>query len=369
MATLKIKNLSKTIGSTKILEDVNISANDGEFLILVGPSGSGKSTILRTIAGLETPSLGSIFIDNNDITACSPKDRDIAMVFQNYALYPHLSVFENIAFPLKMKKVDSSKIKELVEKTADLLGVKKYLTKKPRELSGGERQRVALGRAIIRNPKLFLMDEPLSNLDAKLRTHMRAELLSLHKTLKSTIIYVTHDQIEALTMGDRIVILNQGKVQQIGSPEEVYKSPVNIFVASFIGNPAMNFFDFKVLSANEVLLFDEKFIVTFPQNIYQSLLNHNLINKNLILGLRPEHLLVGEKSGLPMINGEIDLLEMLGSEYLVYVKGVKKSGKTNSFSLKVSDASGLTLGKNVKISFDFSNTHFFNADTSERIFL
>lgn len=369
MATLKIKNLSKTIGSAKILEDVNISANDGEFLILVGPSGSGKSTILRTIAGLETPSLGSIFIDSNDITACSPKDRDIAMVFQNYALYPHLSVFENLAFPLKMKKVDLSEIKKLVEKTADLLGVKKYLSKKPKELSGGERQRVALGRAIIRNPKLFLMDEPLSNLDAKLRTHMRAELLSLHKSLKSTIVYVTHDQIEALTMGDRIVILNQGKVQQIGTPEEVYKYPVNIFVASFIGNPAMNFFDFKILSSNEVLLLNEKVTVSIPQNIYQSFVSQNLINKNLILGVRPEHILAGEKSGFLGVTGEIDLLEMLGSEYLVYVKCPEASGKENVISLKVLDGNGFSIGKKIKMSFDFTNAHFFNADTSERISL
>ena len=217
MATLKLKNLSKSYGNTKVLDDININVQDGEFIVLVGPSGSGKSTILRTIAGLERPTLGEIQINNKTVNDIPPKDRDIAMVFQNYALYPHMSVYENLAFPLKMKNTDKRTTEKSVNETAELLGIKKYLSKKPKELSGGERQRVALGRAIIRKPQLFLMDEPLSNLDAKLRTQMRSELLKLHKTLSSTVIYVTHDQIEALTMGNKIAVLNYGEMQQIGT--------------------------------------------------------------------------------------------------------------------------------------------------------
>lgn len=369
MSTLKIKNLSKTIGSTKILDDVNISVNDGEFLILVGPSGSGKSTILRTIAGLESPSSGNILIDSKDITELSPKDRDIAMVFQNYALYPHLTVFENLAFPLRVKKINSSEITKLVDRTSDLLGVKKYLSKKPKELSGGERQRVALGRAIIRNPKLFLMDEPLSNLDAKLRTHMRAELLSLHRSLSSTIVYVTHDQIEALTMGDRIVILNSGKVQQIGTPEEVYKYPVNTFVASFIGNPSMNFFSCKVFAENEISFLGVKSNIPVPVNIYKSLLKNDLIGKDIVVGVRPENLMPVHKSDKPLISGKVDLLEMLGSDYLVYVRCFDPEKKDFNVSLKVSESSGFSPGQTIKVSFSFEDAHFFNAANSERIII
>ena len=242
MTKLQIKNLSKNFGNTKILENINLEINEGEFVVLVGPSGSGKSTILRIIAGLETPSTGEVLINNKVINDLKPKDRDIAMVFQNYALYPHMSIFDNLAFPLKMKNIDKKIIDKSVNDISSMLGINHYLAKKPKELSGGERQRVALGRAIIRKPELFLMDEPLSNLDAKLRTQMRAELLKLHKSLSSTVIYVTHDQIEALTMGNKIAVLNHGEMQQVGTPSEIYNNPRNIFVAGFIGNPGMNFF-------------------------------------------------------------------------------------------------------------------------------
>lgn len=247
MASVRFDSVGKVYGAgSRALCDFTLDIEDGEFVVLVGPSGCGKSTTLRILAGLEEPTEGRVFIDGNDITETEPSKRDIAMVFQNYALYPHMSVFDNMAFSLKMKKAPREKVLESVEEAAEILGISDYLTRKPRELSGGQRQRVAVGRAIVRHPKVFLFDEPLSNLDAKLRVQMRNELSRLHSRLKATMIYVTHDQAEAMTLGDRIVVLKDGWIQQVAPPLEVYDNPVNRFVGGFIGSPAMNFLGCRV---------------------------------------------------------------------------------------------------------------------------
>ena len=349
MTKLQIKNLSKNFGNTKILDNINLEIAEGEFVVLVGPSGSGKSTILRIIAGLEILSFGEVFLNNKVINDLKPKDRDIAMVFQNYALYPHMSIFDNLAFPLKMKNVTREIIQKSVNDIAALLGIQKYLSKKPKELSGGERQRVALGRAIIRKPQLFLMDEPLSNLDAKLRTQMRSELLKLHKSLSSTVIYVTHDQIEALTMGNKIAVLNHGKIQQVRTPEEIYNNPVNAFVGGFIGNPGMNFFDLNIMQ-------DHKLKKELDSQ-----------GKEIILGIRPEHLYINPEKNQEKditFNAEIDLIEMLGNEFLIYADS---SSQKPHFSIKVTENKNLKRGDSIKVSIDLSKAHFFDKNTGERI--
>jgi multiple sugar transport system ATP-binding protein len=366
MAKLQIKNLSKTFGNSKILDSVDISVKDGEFIILVGPSGSGKSTILRLISGLDSPSSGNIYIDEKDVTTLLPKNRDIAMVFQNYALYPHMTIYENLAFPLKIKNIDKTIIESTVNEVSEMLGIKKYLSKKPKELSGGERQRVALGRAIIRKPKIFLMDEPLSNLDAKLRTQMRAELLRLHKSLSNTIIYVTHDQIEALTMGDRIVVLNQGKIQQIGTPQEVYNTPNNIFVASFIGSPSINLLDFKIIDLNNIVLNGKPFKFSTPQDTYSGLMSKYLINKDLILGARPENLNIKSTSSL-MLSGKIELIEMLGNEYLLYVRLDDTFSKRSLISVRLHGHCSYLRGNEITLYLDVSSSHLFNSMDTQRI--
>ena len=367
MTKLQLKNISKSFGNTKVLEDININVAQGEFIVLVGPSGSGKSTILRVIAGLENPDSGEIEINNKTINNLPPKDRDIAMVFQNYALYPHMNVFDNISFPLKMKNAPRESIEKAVNETSELLGIKHYLMKKPKELSGGERQRVALGRAIIRKPELFLMDEPLSNLDAKLRTSMRSELLKLHKTLSSTVIYVTHDQIEALTMGNKIIVLNKGKIQQIGTPNEIYNCPINTFVAGFIGTPAMNFFNFKITNNSKVSFLDETLNLKLDDSLVKSLEQKGLINKNLILGIRPEHISLTPSGTTPKNNeinlsATIDLLEMLGNEYIIYAKNNK-----TSFSIKVFGDCNFRQNDKITVSIDPQKAHYFDNDSTNRI--
>ncbi len=362
MSKLQIKNLTKNFGNTKILEDLNLKIEEGEFVVLVGPSGSGKSTILRIIAGLETPSTGEVLINNEIINDLKPKDRDIAMVFQNYALYPHMNVFDNLAFPLKMKNIDKKTINKSVNDISSMLGIQHYLTKKPKELSGGERQRVALGRAIIRKPQLFLMDEPLSNLDAKLRTQMRAELLKLHKTLSSTVIYVTHDQIEALTMGNKIAVLNHGKMQQVGTPSDIYNNPTNTFVAGFIGNPGMNFFDLKIIDDSKIMFYDQ--IITLNPKISLIPKEKDLLNKKIILGVRPEHLFVTQEKDITF-NATIDLIEMLGNEFLIYAN--LKTGGSN-FSIRLTENSALKRNEQIKVAIDLSKALFFNEDTGKRIY-
>ena len=282
---LKLKNISKSFGDVKIIEDLDLNIKPEEFLVLVGPSGSGKSTIIRIIAGLESQNSGTISLDGNHIENTQPKDRNVSMVFQNYALYPHKTVYDNLAFPLNMAKEEESKIKPRVNEIAKKLELDEYLKRKPKELSGGQRQRVALGRAMIRSPKVFLMDEPLSNLDAKLRAQMRTEIHRLHKELKNIFIYVTHDQIEALTLGQRIAVIDKGVIQQIDSPEEIYNNPRNTFVASFIGSPPAN-----------LLSLDPK----------------------KITGIRPEFLGITKSPDSKELNVKIKHIELLGSEYLIY---------------------------------------------------
>lgn len=333
MAGVILKNVNKIYeNKNRVIEDLNLEIIDGEFLVLVGPSGCGKSTILRMIAGLEGINIGAILIDNKIVNNTHPKDRDIAMVFQNYALYPHMTVYDNMAFGLKMRKFKKDEIDRRVKEAAAILDLGELLTRKPKQLSGGQRQRVALGRAIVREPKVFLMDEPLSNLDAKLRSQTRFELKQLHKRLGATFIYVTHDQVEAMTMGDRIVILDKGVIQQVGTPEEVYHSPENIFVGGFIGSPAMNFIDAKV------------------------------INKEGILGIRPEHFSVGQTGG---INFKVipELVETLGSEKLVYFTLSDKK-----VTAKVSSEQEVTAGSEIVFSVVPSKMILFDEKTGKRIF-
>lgn len=287
MSSVILKNVVKTYEKNRVIDNINLTINDKEFLVLVGASGCGKSTLLRMIAGLEDITQGEIYIDNKKVNNVHPKDRDIAFVFQSYALYPHMTVRENIAFGLKMRKVDKATIEQKVEEAAEILNLKEYLDRKPKQLSGGQRQRVALGRAIVRNPKVFLMDEPLSNLDAKLRVQMRSEIKKLHNKLQTTFIYVTHDQTEALTMGDRVVVLDKGIIQQADTPQQIYNNPANMFVAGFIGSPQMNFID------GEMLSFDN----------------------NIIAGIRPEKMICG---GDIKINSKIEMTELLGSEKIVW---------------------------------------------------
>ena len=358
MPKLIIKNLSKSFGDTKVLDDINLSVNEGEFVVLVGPSGSGKSTILRLIAGLEESSEGEILINNKIVNDFHPKDRDVAMVFQNYALYPHMNVYDNLAFPLKMKKEKKEQIQKAVDETAELLHIRSHLYKKPKELSGGERQRVALGRAIIRKPQLFLMDEPLSNLDAKLRTIMRGELLKLHKTFSTTVVYVTHDQIEALTMGSKIAVLNNGKIQQIGTPHDVYNKPANIFVAGFLGSPGMNLFDFKLIDDSTVLFQNE--VVRLKH-----VSSRNLFGKDLILGIKPEQMILSQTGDINF-SASVDLVEMLGNEYLIYATPKIYKGK-NPISIKLPSPCDFKPNDEITVSIDFKKVHYFDKTSGERI--
>ncbi|MFA6598121.1 MAG: sn-glycerol-3-phosphate ABC transporter ATP-binding protein UgpC [Ignavibacteriaceae bacterium] len=323
MANVTLSNICKDYGKgNRVVTNVSIEIKDKEFVVLVGPSGCGKSTTLRMIAGLEDISSGELLIDGKAMNSIPPKDRDIAMVFQNYALYPHMSVFDNISFGLKIRKFSKEEIIKRVNVAAKILGLEEYLKRKPKELSGGQRQRVALGRAIVRQPKVFLFDEPLSNLDAKLRVQMRTEISKLHKKLEATIIYVTHDQIEAMTMGDRIVVMNRGIVQQVAPPIELYQKPVNKFVAGFIGSPAMNFIH-GTISKNENLLFtsDKGSLVFEVPQVDKSRLS-NYEGRKTWVGFRPEDIYDSsstlDTSNFAKINTKIDLVEPMGNETFIY---------------------------------------------------
>ena len=311
MSKIVIKNLEKTFGDNKVINNFNIDINDGEFIVLVGPSGCGKSTLLRMISGLESINQGEIFLDEKLINNLLPSKREIAMVFQSYALYPHMSVFENMSFGLKMEKINKDEINQKVNDAAATLQIKDLLERKPKQLSGGQRQRVAIGRAITRNPKVFLFDEPLSNLDAALRSEMRVEISKLHKKLKSNIIYVTHDQIEAMTLADRIVVLNKGIIEQFGTPAEIYSDPNNIFVAEFIGSPKMNIIKInkeQIVNSNTIELFKNK--ITFE--------NFNFKDE-IYLGVRPEDISI--KNDLEIkLDVKIDLIENLGFEKIIYAR-------------------------------------------------
>ena len=353
MASLSLKNINKIYdNNVQAVFDFNIDINDGEFIVLVGPSGCGKSTTLRMIAGLEDISSGQLIIDDQDVTKTPAKDRDIAMVFQNYALYAHMTVYENMAFSLTLRKENPNIIHEKVLAAAEILGLTDQLNKKPKQLSGGQRQRVAMGRAIVRTPKVFLFDEPLSNLDAKLRGATRREILLLHKRLGTTMIYVTHDQTEALTLADRIVCMSMGYVQQIGTPLELYDTPANIFVASFIGLPPMNFFNGKIENGQFVC---PQF--SAPLNEDQKILLASYENKSAVLGVRPENIVPDENG---YINIKVTLNENLGQTTLVHgnVNGHKLTAKFREWS-------NYKYGDEVLTSIN--NMHFFDAETTNAI--
>lgn len=365
MATLTLKNINKIYpNGVQAVFDFCLEVKDKEFIVFVGPSGCGKSTTLRMIAGLEEITTGELWIDDRLVNDKAPKDRDIAMVFQSYALYPHMSVYENMAFGLKLRKVPKDEIDKKVKAAAEKLGLTTYLDRKPKALSGGQRQRVALGRAIVRNPKVFLMDEPLSNLDAKLRVQMRGEIIKLHTGLASTTIYVTHDQIEAMTMASRIVVMKDGYIQQVGSPKEIYDNPVNLFVAGFIGTPPMNFINGKV---------DEKgFFVNrdcslrVPDDKLRVLKDKGYIGENVILGVRPEDIhddeVIIETCRDSKIHCKVALSELLGAETNIHsvVNG-------SQICAKVDARADLKLGDEIDLALDMNKCHFFDPKTELRI--
>lgn len=309
MAEVTLKGIKKAYDSNVVIEDIDLEIKDKEFLVLVGASGCGKSTILRMIAGLEDITDGEIYIGDRKVNKVAPKDRDIAFVFQSYALYPHMTVKENIAFGLKMRKFKEDVIERKVKEAAEILNLSELLDRKPRQLSGGQRQRVALGRAIVREPKVFLMDEPLSNLDAKLRVQMRSEIKKLHEKLQTTFIYVTHDQTEALTMGDRIVVLDKGVIQQVDTPDNIYKNPSNIFVAGFVGSPQMNFLDATII--NDTMVIGD--IPIHPTEEQKIAIGNR---RNIVIGVRPENM--SNPDGEIKLVVKVDMTEMLGSEKIVY---------------------------------------------------
>jgi multiple sugar transport system ATP-binding protein len=366
MATMSLQNINKIYpNGVQAVFDFTLDIKDGEFIVFVGPSGCGKSTTLRMIAGLEEISSGKLYIDNQFVNNLAPKDRDIAMVFQNYALYAHMSVYHNMAFSLTLRKEESDLIHERVMWAAEILGLKPYLNRKPKELSGGQRQRVALGRAIVRDPKVFLLDEPLSNLDAKLRGQMRKELKELHHRLGVTMIYVTHDQIEALTLADRIVVMKDGFVQQIATPDELYTKPINLFVANFIGAPPMNFFDAKIDLNGFVMINDVKIDIT-NVSTYQALKQKGYFGKNIVLGVRPEHIRT-ERPGKNNVDkghlAKVELYELLGSDALVHFK----IGAKNVIS-KIDSREVLIPGENAYFDFDVEHLYYFDKETEVCIY-
>ena len=355
MAKVELYDVCKVYkGNVKAVSDFNLKIKDGEFVIFVGPSGCGKSTTLRMIAGLEEITSGKIYIGETLVNNIEPKDRDIAMVFQNYALYPHMSVYDNLAYSLKCHHENKDVINKKVNEVAELLNIKEYLERKPKELSGGQRQRVALGRCLIRNPKVFLFDEPLSNLDAKLRVQMRSEISKLHKEVKGTFIYVTHDQTEAMTMGDRIVVMKDGFIQQIDTPVNLYEHPINIFVATFLGSPQMNIF--KVTLKNNTLFLDDNVKFKLSEKIINKI-NGNYENEELSLGIRPNDFSLGNKIDFDFVVEKIDLIEKLGNETLVYINLPGRSEST-IISLKLDMSEKLEAPLYLKINKE--RIHLFN---------
>jgi multiple sugar transport system ATP-binding protein len=355
MAEIRFEKLKKRFRDIRVIKELDLTINDGEFFTFVGPSGCGKSTILNMIAGLEPLTKGKIYFDNTIVNELSPKDRDIAMVFQIYALYPHMTVYDNISFPLKMKKIDDKTIHNEVDRVAGILGIKELLHRKPKELSGGQRQRVALGRAIIRKPKVFLMDEPLSNLDARLRVEMRSELKRLHSELKITTVYVTHDQAEAISLSDRVAVLHQGEIQQCGTPSEVYLNPANIFVAGFIGSPPMNFIPGTVLDTRPLQINLNGVIIT-------PLIKTLTEKKSVIAGIRPEDILVTDVQSDDSIEITVALVEPAGSFNWVDIMW-------NDISIKgyAQVGANLKAGKKAFMKFPVNKIILFDADTGERL--
>lgn len=364
MAELILNNIYKIYDEkVEAVRNFNLHIEDKEFIVFVGPSGCGKSTTLRMIAGLEEISKGDFFIDDQRVNDVSPKDRDMAMVFQNYALYPHMNVYDNMAFGLKMRKIAKAEIADRVNNAAKILGLEQYLKRKPKALSGGQRQRVALGRAIVRDAKVYLMDEPLSNLDAKLRVQMRAEITRLHQRMQTTTIYVTHDQTEAMTMASRLVVMKDGIIQQVGTPKEVYEKPENVFVGGFIGSPAMNFFTGKIVH-NKLVTGDTSFEI--PKAKLKILIEKNYIGKEIIFGIRPEdiHIEPSPLSGIEntSFNATVDVFELTGAESLLY-----STLEGHEFVARLDSNVTLSSGVTVQLKFNMEKGHFFNKDLETRI--
>jgi multiple sugar transport system ATP-binding protein len=353
MASVEVSKVFKAYGSTKVIHGIDVSVNDGEFCVLVGPSGCGKSTLLRMIAGLEEISGGEIKIGGKVVNDMAPKDRDIAMVFQNYALYPHMTVRDNMGFSLMLAKVDSAQITERVNAAADILGLGPYLDRFPKQLSGGQRQRVAMGRAIVRRPQVFLFDEPLSNLDAKLRVAMRTEIKALHQRLKTTSVYVTHDQIEAMTMADKIVVLRDGIIEQMGTPLDLYDRPVNTFVAGFIGSPSMNFLAATASGAHQVTI-DGGGVVEMPSVTFAQ-------GKNITFGVRPENLSVGAQG--EGFAAKIVVIEPTGADTQVFCR----LGDKQDVMVMLRDRIAANPGDTIWLKPDLAKIHVFDTESGKRI--
>ena len=377
MATVTLKNVKK-IYDNKVtaVHDFNLDIADKEFIVLVGPSGCGKSTTLRMIAGLEDISEGDLLIGGKRMNDVEPKDRDIAMVFQSYALYPHMTVYDNMAFALKLRKTPKDEIDKKVREAAAILDITQYLDRKPKALSGGQRQRVAIGRAIVREPQVFLMDEPLSNLDAKLRNQMRAEIIKLRQRIDTTFIYVTHDQTEAMTLGDRIVIMKDGFIQQVGTPQEVFDHPLNVFVAGFIGMPQMNFFDAHLMKDGDTYYVNcSGAKVELPEKIQSKLKANGAPAQDIILGIRPEHIsFVPADKSAGALAGKVDVSEMMGSELHLHVSVEQDNGTTKDVVMRLSTSDlpdefrgGIPYGTTLHFNFPGSLVHMFNKESEENL--
>ncbi len=370
MSSVSLRHVNKVYpGGVTAVSDFNLEIEDKEFVVLVGPSGCGKSTTLRMVAGLEEISDGELYIGDNLVNDVAPKDRDIAMVFQNYALYPHMTVYKNMAFGLKLHKTPKAEIRRRVEEAADILGIANLLNRKPKALSGGQRQRVALGRAIVREPKVFLMDEPLSNLDAKLRVQMRAEITKLHQRLQTTFIYVTHDQTEAMTMGTRIVVMKDGVIQQVDTPQNTYDYPNNKFVAGFIGSPQMNFFQVTLQRELEGVyaVFGKNRILIPKANVSRAM-EKNYMGKTVIMGVRPENIdcdpaFVAAHPEASMLS-HVEVVELMGSETFLHFT---TSGKEESNIARIDPRIITRAGDDIQVAIDTAHLHFFDADTEESI--
>ncbi len=363
MAQVVMRALNKKYDEVHAVKDVNLDISDREFVVLVGPSGCGKTTTLRMVAGLETITSGRILIDDTVVNNLAPMDRDIAMVFQNYALYPHMSVYDNMAFGLKMRKFDKSEIQIRVHEAAEILGIQEYLRRKPRQLSGGQRQRVALGRAIVRHPRVFLFDEPLSNLDAKLRVQMRVELKKLHERLGTTAIYVTHDQVEAMTLGDRVVVMRDGRVQQVGDPLELYNQPANRFVAGFIGSPAMNFAGVRIAAENGSLwAVGDGIRLKIPAAMTNRL--GAQAGKEVTFGIRPEDLRIanGSDPAEMSIEAVVEVIERLGSQILLDV-----AVGPGMMVAAVEPTVGAKVHEHLRLAVNPHRLHFFDAESEAAI--
>jgi multiple sugar transport system ATP-binding protein len=366
MAEVALDHVTKKFGEVLAVNDLTIRVLDKEFLVLVGPSGCGKSTGLRLIAGLEEISSGDIYISDRRVNDVAPKDRDIAMVFQSYALYPHMTVYDNLAFGLKLRKTPKAEIDRRVKEAAEILGLQNLLARKPKQLSGGQRQRVALGRAIVREPQVFLMDEPLSNLDAKLRVQTRAELIKLHQRLQTTVIYVTHDQVEAMTMGSRIAVMRDGILQQLDTPQVLYDRPSNTFVAGFIGSPAMNFFDGRISANGSDQLYAEAASITveIPEGRREQLKQHQ--GREVIFGIRPEdiHHVAERPNAMPGQRAmvQVVVVEPLGSELIVYLEA-----GPHEFTSRMDTTNVVSPGENLEVVFDTGKLHVFDKQSEQAI--